>query len=259
MSERSGSVVEGLSGDAPRPGAHGHYIVQARELKKRYRLGRENFVDALRGATLDIRRGEMAAIMGPSGSGKSTFMHIAGCLDVADSGEVWLNGRRVDGLPARELVSVRRREIGFIFQGFNLIPTLTAEENVALAGEYAGMGRGAALRRARDLLASVGLEDRMRHVPSELSGGQQQRVAIARALVNDPGIVMGDEPTGDLDTATSAEIVSMMRTVNRERGTTFLIVTHNPEVADACDRTVRMRDGVVVDDGDGTPPGAGGT
>jgi len=233
------------------------FIVRGLDLRKRYVLGKENFVDALRGATLDITRGEMAAIMGPSGSGKSTFMHIAGCLDVADGGEVWLNGRRVDTLPPRDLVRVRRTEIGFIFQGFNLIPTLSAEENVALAGEYAGASRADALVRARELLDEVGLGDRMKHVPSELSGGQQQRVAIARALVNEPGIVMGDEPTGDLDTATSAEIVAMMRAVNRERGTTFLIVTHNPEVAVACDRTIRMRDGVVVDDGDGTPQGIG--
>lgn len=230
-------------------------IISARGLAKRYQLGKQNFVDALRGATLDIQRGEMAAIMGPSGSGKSTLMHITGCLDVADAGEVWLNGRRVDGLGGGELTRVRRNEIGFIFQGFNLIPTLSAEENVALAAEYAGHSRRAALVTARELLATVGLGDRMRHVPSELSGGQQQRVAIARSLVNDPAIVMGDEPTGDLDTATSAEIVSMMRHVNAERGTTFLIVTHNPEVAAACDRTVRMRDGVVVDDGDGTPQG----
>jgi putative ABC transport system ATP-binding protein len=230
-------------------------IISARGLAKRYQLGKHNFVDALRGATLDIQRGEMAAIMGPSGSGKSTLMHITGCLDVADAGEVWLSGRRVDALGGAELTRVRRNEIGFIFQGFNLIPTLSAEENVALAAEYAGRARREALVTARELLETVGLGDRMKHVPSELSGGQQQRVAIARALVNDPGIVMGDEPTGDLDTATSAEIVGMMRRVNAERGTTFLIVTHNPEVAAVCDRTVRMRDGVVVDDGDGTPQG----
>ncbi|HSK47094.1 MAG TPA: ABC transporter ATP-binding protein [Coriobacteriia bacterium] len=232
-------------------------IIRGIGLRKRYVLGKDNFVDALRGATLDITRGEMAAIMGPSGSGKSTFMHIAGCLDVADGGEVWLNGRRVDILPGSELVRVRRNEIGFIFQGFNLIPTLSAEENVALAGEYAGISRSDALVRARELLDEVGLGDRMRHVPSELSGGQQQRVAIARALINDPGVVMGDEPTGDLDTATSEEIVAMMRKVNQERGTTFLIVTHNPEVAAGCDRTIRMRDGIVVDDGDGSPQEAG--
>ncbi len=254
MSERTDAAAVALFGGTPHEGEGSPYIIQARDLTKRYKLGKTNFVDALRGATLDIRRGEMAAIMGPSGSGKSTFMHIAGCLDVAGGGEVWLNGRRVDGLSAAELVHIRRRELGFIFQGFNLIPTLSAEENVALAAEYAGHHRAEALRRGRELLELVGLGDRMKHSPSELSGGQQQRVAIARSLVNDPGIVMGDEPTGDLDTATSEEIVQMMRTVNRERGTTFLIVTHNPEVAAACDRTIRMRDGVVVDDGDGTGP-----
>jgi len=232
-------------------------IIHAVGLSKRYKLGKDNYVDALRGATLDILRGEMAAIMGPSGSGKSTFMHIAGCLDTPDSGEVWMDDTRIDQLRGPELVGVRRRSIGFIFQGFNLIPTLSAEENVALAAEYAGRSRHDALVRGRELLELVGLGERMRHIPSELSGGQQQRVAIARALVNDPAIVMGDEPTGDLDTTTSAEIVQMMRQFNRERGTTFLIVTHNPEVAAACDRTVRMRDGVVEDDGDGTPQGVG--
>jgi putative ABC transport system ATP-binding protein len=228
-------------------------IIHATDLAKRYRLGQDNFVDALRCATLDIFRGEMAAIMGPSGSGKSTFMHIAGCLDTPDAGEVWMDGRRIDLLRGMDLVRVRRQAIGFIFQGFNLIPTLSAEDNVALAAEYAGRSRRDALVRGRELLDLVGLGDRKRHVPSELSGGQQQRVAIARALVNDPAIVMGDEPTGDLDTATSEEIVAMMRQVNVDRGTTFLVVTHNPEVAQACDRTIRMRDGVVVDHGDGSP------
>ncbi|MDP2299825.1 MAG: ABC transporter ATP-binding protein [Coriobacteriia bacterium] len=220
-------------------------IVRVAELTKRYRLGKNNFVDALRGATLEIEEGEMAAIMGPSGSGKSTLMHIAGCLDVPDSGEVWLAGERVDGLRGRALTQLRAHEIGFIFQGFNLIPTMSALENVALAAEYAGSSRTEAARKAAALLEIVGLADRVRHVPTELSGGQQQRVAIARALVNAPAIVMGDEPTGDLDTAMSAEIVDVMRAVNRERGTTFVIVTHNPEVATACDRTIRMRDGVV--------------
>jgi putative ABC transport system ATP-binding protein len=176
-------------------------------------------------------------------------MHIAGCLDTPDSGEVWMDGRRIDELRGADLVRVRRNSIGFIFQGFNLIPTLSAEENVALAAEYAGHSRRESLVLGRNLLEIVGLGDRMRHVPSELSGGQQQRVAIARALVNDPSIVMGDEPTGDLDTATSAEIMTMMREVNVERGTTFLIVTHNPEVAASCDRTIVMRDGVVIDHG----------
>ena len=259
MSERATRAVETLYGSvAPAgatPGGAGEQdvIIRTIGLCKRYRLGKDNFVDALRGATLDIYRGEMAAIMGPSGSGKSTFMHIAGCLDSPDAGEVWMDSQRIDELRGADLVRVRRNAIGFIFQGFNLIPTLSAEENVALAAEYAGLSRHDAVERGRELLELVGLGDRMRHVPSELSGGQQQRVAIARALVNDPSIVMGDEPTGDLDTATSAEIVEMMRRVNVERGTTFLIVTHNPEVAEACDRTIRMRDGVVVDHGDGAP------
>jgi len=207
MSERVDVMAAEAQGITPGTDPGHEVIIRAVGLSKRYQLGKQNFVDALRGATLDLSRGEMAAIMGPSGSGKSTFMHIAGCLDTADGGEVWLNGRRVDGLSGAALVGVRRKEIGFIFQGFNLIPTLSAEENVALAAEYAGLGRRDALVRGRELLELVGLGDRMRHVPSELSGGQQQRVAIARALVNNPSIVMGDEPTGDLDTATSAEIV----------------------------------------------------
>jgi putative ABC transport system ATP-binding protein len=220
-------------------------LVNVTDVAKSYKLGKENFVHALRGASLSVDAGEMVAIMGPSGSGKSTLMHIAGCLDVPDRGEVWLNGRRVDGLSRAELARLRAKEIGFIFQGFNLVPTMSALENVALAAEYAGASRKEAADKAKVLLEMVGLGDRIGHVPSELSGGQQQRVAIARALVNEPAIVMGDEPTGDLDTATSEEIVTLMRQVNRDRGTTFIIVTHNPEVAEACDRIVRMRDGVV--------------
>ena len=220
-------------------------IISVDGLQKRYRLGKDNFVDALRGASLEIEEGEMAAIMGPSGSGKSTLMHIAGCLDVPDAGEVRIRGLRVDGLRGKELTKIRGREVGFIFQGFNLISTMSALENVALAAAYAGASRRDAARKASALLVAVGLADRMKHVPAELSGGQQQRVAIARALVNEPRIVMGDEPTGDLDTATSSEIVAAMREINRAQGTTFLIVTHNPEVAAACDRTILMRDGVV--------------
>ena len=224
-------------------------VIKVVDLKKRYKLGKSNFVDALRGASLQIAPNEMVAIMGPSGSGKSTLMHVVGCLDEADSGEVWVNGRRVDELRGADLTQVRREEIGFIFQGFNLIPTLTALENVALAAEYAGMSRRDAAKRAEDLLALVGLADRAKHSPSELSGGQQQRVAIARSLANSPSIVLGDEPTGDLDTQTSAEIIEMMRGLNRETGTTFVLVTHNPEVANACDRTITVRDGMVVDEG----------
>ncbi len=217
--------------------------------KKRYQLGKNNHVDALRGASLEIMSGEMVAIMGPSGSGKSTLMHILGCLDTPDAGQMSIAGRRVDGLKGKSLTKIRSAEIGFIFQGFNLIPTLSAIDNVALAAEYAGTSRGDALKRAEDLLDLVGLGDRKGHLPSELSGGQQQRVAIARSLINNPTIVLGDEPTGDLDTATSEEIMGVMREVNRTTGTTFVLVTHNPEVAEACDRTIRMRDGVVEDHG----------
>ena len=231
-------------GHAPVPAGP---ILRADGLSKRYRLGKENFVDALRDASVQIEPGEMVAIVGPSGSGKSTLMHLLGCLDVPDSGEVWLRGRRVDTLRNGAITKVRREEVGFIFQGFNLVPTLTAEENVALAAEYAGHSRREALRIAREGLAAVGMADRLTHLPAELSGGEQQRVAVARALINKPSVVLGDEPTGNLDTATSAEVMTMLRTINVTTGTTFVLVTHNPEVADVCDRVVSMRDGRVVD------------
>jgi putative ABC transport system ATP-binding protein len=243
-------VADALYGEKPAAAGTGAApVIRAIGLSKRYRLGRENFVDALRGAEFQVAEGEMVAIVGPSGSGKSTAMHLVGCLDSPDSGEVWLNGRRVDGLRGRAVTRVRAHELGFIFQGFNLIPTMNATENVAQAAEYAGMSRGAAAARAREMLDLVGLAERAKHRPSELSGGQQQRVAIARALVNSPKIVLGDEPTGDLDTVTSDEIVHMMRKINTDLRTTFVLVTHNPEVAAACDRTISMRDGVVVDEG----------
>jgi len=224
-------------------------VIRTTGITKRYKLGKDNEVVALRGASVDIDAGEMVAIVGPSGSGKSTLMHLIGCLDAPDTGRVFINGRRVDNLRGNALTRVRSTEIGFIFQGFNLVPTMNAADNVALAAEYAGASRRDALARAQELLELVGLGDRTRHLPSELSGGQQQRVAIARALVNDPTIVLGDEPTGDLDTATSDEIVAVMRRINVETGTTFVLVTHNPEVAAACDRTISMRDGVVADHG----------
>jgi len=220
-------------------------IISVKEVYKRYQLGRENFVHALRGATMQVEKGEMLAIMGPSGSGKSTVMHLMGCLDRPDRGEVWLADRRVDTLPHGELTGIRGKEVGFIFQGFNLIPTLTAVENVALAAEYAGASRGKARERAEDVLKEVSLADRMGHKPSELSGGQQQRVAIARALINEPSVVLGDEPTGDLDTESSREIIGLMKSINDRQGTTFVLVTHNPEIGEACDRTVQMLDGAV--------------
>jgi putative ABC transport system ATP-binding protein len=231
-------------------------VIRTTGVTKRYTLGKNNAVVALRGASVEIESGEMVAIVGPSGSGKSTLMHLVGCLDTPDSGRVFINGRRVDNLKGSALTRVRSTEIGFIFQGFNLVPTMNALDNVALAAEYAGVPRRQAVDRAEELLDLVGLGDRTRHLPSELSGGQQQRVAIARALVNSPTIVLGDEPTGDLDTTTSDEIVAVMRKINVDTGTTFVLVTHNPEVAAACDRTISMRDGVVADDGLDAEPAA---
>jgi putative ABC transport system ATP-binding protein len=221
-------------------------IIRGRHISKRYVMGKDNFVDALQDASLEIQTGEMIAVMGPSGSGKSTLVHILGCLDSVDSGEVWLDGRRVDRLSRRELAQFRRNEIGFIFQTFNLMPSLTALENAMLAAEYAGKGRREARDAARRALARVGLADREGHRPTELSGGQQQRVAIARALVNSPKVIFGDEPTGNLDSASSQEIVAMMHDINRQTGTTFVLVTHDPGVAATCDRVFRMLDGRVT-------------
>lgn len=227
-------------------------ILSAQDLTKRYTLGKENYVDALRGASLEVAEGEMVAIMGPSGSGKSTLMHILGCLDRPDAGEVHLGSRRVDDLRGRKLNGVRRKGVGFVFQGFNLVPTMTALENVAVAAEYCGASRKEAACKALEMLETVGLADRADHKPNQLSGGQQQRVAIARALVNDPLIVLGDEPTGDLDTATSDEIMTTMRRINKKTGTTFVLVTHNPEVGAACDRIIHVRDGIVLDGAEAT-------
>jgi putative ABC transport system ATP-binding protein len=221
-------------------------IIKAQSLTKRYQLGKNNFVDALQGASVEIKPGEMVAIMGPSGCGKSTMLHMLGCLDSPDGGEIWLNGRRVDELNSGAATKVLREEIGFIFQGFHLVPTLTAADNVALAAQYAGKSKKDAQAAALDALDRVGLADRAAHRPNELSGGQQQRVAIARALVNGPQVILGDEPTGNLDTSSSAEIIDMLREINMLTGTTFVLVTHDPDVAEACDRVIHMRDGLVT-------------
>jgi putative ABC transport system ATP-binding protein len=221
-------------------------LIQARSLEKRYVMGKNNFVDALRGVSLNVDKSEIVGIMGPSGSGKSTLMHILGCLDSPTAGEVWLAGRRVDTLKSSALTQLRRDEVSFIFQTFNLVPSLNALENVLLAAQYAGKSRAVARQAAEAALAHVGLSDRHRHRPNELSGGQQQRVAIARALVNEPKVIFGDEPTGNLDSSSSDEIVAMMHRLNQDLGTTFVLVTHDPGVADACTRVVHMLDGLVV-------------
>jgi len=232
-------------------------LLEGTNLRKTYRMSRRTSVEALRGADVSIGAGEMVAIMGPSGSGKSTLMHLLGLLlgllHAPDRNDGPAPGLRFDGvdvttLSDRERTRIRARSMGFVFQAFNLVPTLTAEENVALAAEYAGTSGSLARKAAREALDSVGLADRAGHRPMELSGGEQQRVAIARALVNDPTIVLGDEPTGNLDSARAGEVLGLLRTFNRERGQTVLLVTHDAEVGATCDRIIRMRDGLVVGD-----------
>jgi putative ABC transport system ATP-binding protein len=228
-------------------------LIEARNLRKSYRLSETNRVEALRGVDLRIDAGEMVAIMGPSGSGKSTLMHLLGLLHMPDrdggaAPEILIGGRDLAAASDKERTSVRAHEMGFVFQSFNLVPTLTALENVALAAEYAGVPSRRAREAATGALARVGLAGRADHLPSELSGGEQQRVAIARALVNRPAVVFGDEPTGNLDSARAAEILGLLRHLNRSQGQTFVIVTHDPEVGAGCDRIIRMRDGRVIGD-----------
>jgi putative ABC transport system ATP-binding protein len=226
-------------------------MLEGRNLRKTYRLSRQNSVEALAGVDIDIEAGEMVAIMGPSGSGKSTLMHILGLLhspdrDALPAGELRIDGRDMTQLSDGERTKMRARQMGFVFQSFNLVPTLTAVENVALAAEYAGVPGRTARAKANEALAAVGLADRADHRPMELSGGEQQRVAISRSLVNQPKLLMGDEPTGNLDTKRSTEVLAMLRRLNRERGQTIILVTHDPEVGAACDRVVVMRDGLIV-------------
>ena len=234
-------------------------ILEAQNLRKTYRLSKTNSVEALRGVDVTIESGEMVAIMGPSGSGKSTLMHVLGLLQPPDTNHgpaprLDFSGRAVADLPDKDRTRIRATEMGFVFQAFNLVATLSAVENVALAAEYAGVRRSTAKVAALDALGLVGLAERAHHRPSELSGGEQQRVAVARALVNRPRLVIGDEPTGNLDSARSAEVLALLRTLNRAEGHTFLIVTHDPEVGAACDRTILMRDGCIVSHGrDATP------
>ncbi|HPG06774.1 MAG TPA: ABC transporter ATP-binding protein [Saprospiraceae bacterium] len=221
-------------------------IISVRDLRKTYIMGMEK-VHALKSVSLDIFRNEYVALMGPSGSGKSTLMNLLGCLDTPTSGEYFLNNQLVSEMSDRELATVRNKEIGFVFQTFNLLPRLTTLENVALPLIYAGMSKSQRTELAEETLEAVGLGDRMTHKPNELSGGQRQRVAIARALVNHPSIILADEPTGNLDTKTSLEIMAIFDDLHAA-GNTIILVTHEPDIAEYAHRIVRLRDGLIETD-----------
>jgi putative ABC transport system ATP-binding protein len=221
-------------------------LISIQNLNKTYIMGAE-IVEALKDVSLHIEKNEYVALMGPSGSGKSTLMNLLGCLDSPTRGEYWLNGIEVSTMEDGELAEVRNKQIGFVFQTFNLMPRLSALENVALPLVYAGIGREARLEKAKKVLTSVGLGDRLHHRPNELSGGQRQRVAVARALVNDPAIILADEPTGNLDSKTSLEIMNLFEEIHRQ-GNTVILVTHEQDIAEHAHRIVRLRDGNIESD-----------
>ena len=244
MTARLGDTAERMASlptDIPRDA-----VIVTRNLQRDYDMGGE-VVHALRGADLVIRKNEFVAIMGPSGSGKSTLMNLIGCLDSPTAGEYWLNGHRVSELDDDELARIRNKEIGFVFQTFNLLPRASALHNVELPLVYAGLGAKERRALAGDALARVGLSDRVQHRPNELSGGQRQRVAIARALVNSPSILLADEPTGNLDSATSEEILGLFEALHRD-GQTILLVTHEADIAEHALRQVHLKDGRVERD-----------
>ena len=221
-------------------------IIELRGIRKVYQMGDEQ-VEALRTIDRDLDRNEFLALMGPSGSGKSTLMNLIGCLDTPSSGSYMLNGKDVSSMNDNELAEVRNKEIGFVFQTFNLLPRISALDNVAMPLVYAGASRTNREQIAKERLIDVGLADRMHHKPNELSGGQRQRVAIARALVNNPSIILADEPTGNLDTKTSEEILAIFQKIH-EMGNTIILITHENDVAQKAFRIVRMRDGMIESD-----------
>ena len=221
-------------------------IIDIQNIKKRYVMGSQ-IIDALKDVSISIQKNEYVALMGPSGSGKSTLMNILGCLDTPTTGSYKLNGTEVSEMTEDELARVRNKEIGFVFQTFNLLPRLTSLENVALPMIYAGMNKADRTKRAEEVMGMVGLAERMDHKPMELSGGQRQRVAIARALVNNPSIILADEPTGNLDTKTSYEIMNIFEAINNA-GNTVILVTHEEDIARHAKRIIRLRDGLVESD-----------
>jgi putative ABC transport system ATP-binding protein len=238
-----------MTAPAPRatPGAAGEGpVIVTRGLTREYRLDSE-VVHALNGIDLEIQRNEFVAIMGPSGSGKSTLMNLIGCLDTPTAGEYWLNGQRVSDMGDKQLARIRNKEIGFVFQTFNLLPRASSLHNVELPLVYAGVGGRERVRRAKQALERVGLGDRMNHKPNELSGGQRQRVAVARALVTEPSIILADEPTGNLDSKTGEEIMALLEKLY-EQGQTIIVVTHEKDIAEHARRQVHIKDGLIAHD-----------
>lgn len=221
-------------------------VIKIRNITRDFRMGNE-VLNVLKGINLDIEKGEYVALMGPSGSGKSTLMNLLGCLDTATSGTYELNGVNVSTMTDDELAEIRNKEIGFIFQTFNLLPRTTALDNVALPMIYAGASKEQRTKRAEEVLKDVGLEDRMDHRPNELSGGQRQRVAVGRALVNNPSIILADEPTGNLDSKTSEEIMNLIDAIH-SKGNTVILVTHEEDIAQRAKRVIRLRDGMIESD-----------
>ncbi len=220
-------------------------IIELKDVWKIYKMGKVN-VNALRGMNFSVKRNEFVSIMGPSGSGKSTAVNMVGCLDIPTKGDVYLEGKNIAHLPESTLAQIRGRKIGFIFQTFNLIPTLTAKENITLPMIFQGISAGKREKRAEKLLRLVQLEGRMSHKPSELSGGEQQRVAIARSLANDPSVILADEPTGNLDSKTGRIVMGFLKNLNKKEGKTIIMVTHDAELAKHADRIAYLKDGVII-------------